>query len=65
MKNENATAIHVFLKERDVLGHYVMFTLGPKSWDDYELIKGLFVVKKEGRWVYIVSMDSVLYIDLR
>ena len=65
MKNENATAIHVFLKERDELGCLVEFTFGPKSWDDYELIKGLFVVKKEGRWVYIVNMDSVLYIDLR
>ena len=33
--------------------------IGPKRWDDYEYLRGLFVVKRKKRWIAIYNMECV------
>ena len=38
--------------------------LPQKLWDDYEINYGLFVVKKQGEWIAMYSMDIVACITV-
>lgn len=38
--------------------------ISASSWDDYEIVNGLFVVKKDGAWVAIYNLASVICIRI-